>query len=366
MIRIRRRRPLEALKNDTRRRQISRGRWFYLIMLIAAAVWALDAFLGPTFYLKSEGLVAARPFTVATEYTATVQSIIVAEGERVVKGQVLMTASSQAMREQIADFALKLAESRARVAEVRAKVHVSDELAAAAKERSDVDGEAKRSVSDLFDRGLVASSRHAQAVRDAYRSYADERSLVAEAQSTRTQLEELTAPLDRAERAYNDLVETYAAGAIVAPVDGIVTAVHVAEGAVVDAGEPLLEIQAGSPRVFAYLPSGSLYSLTDGDPVMVWCGVREFPARVESVLPMAVALPAELQKRFKPVERAQIAVITFDDPQFAPPLFAKVAVRSRNWLTTSISQWVGNMIGSRCALPVTGLRFKNVEQAIRR
>lgn len=349
MIRIRRRKPLEALKNESRRRQVSRGRWLYLTVLCVAMIWVLDAFFGSTFYLKSEGLVAATPHTVATEYTATVRTIAVARGDRVIKGQVLLTVSSQAVNERLADFALKLAENRARVAEIRGKAAVANELASAAKERAGVDREAKRSINKLYDRGLVAVNRRAQAVREAYRSLADERLLDADAQSMRAQLEELTTPLTRAEDAFDKLSKTYADGIIVAPVDGTITALHVSEGSVVEAGQPLLEIQSGARQVFAYLPTGTLYTVRKGEKVTVWCGIHDYDARVDAILPLAVALPAELQKRFSPVERSQIAIIDFADPDVAPPLFTKVAVRSRSWLATSIKRLFTKIARTGCA-----------------
>ena len=349
MNRLKRRKPMDVLQTEVRRRQVSRGRWVYLGIIVLAALYAIDALFGSSLYLKSDGLVVARPHTVATEFTATVRNMVVEEGQWVEKGQVLVQVSSQDITEKIADLALRVASSRARLAEFRVRAGVAKELTNAARERRKVDKEAKKNLSNLFDRGLVTAKRHAEAVREAYRSLADERLLVAETRATRAQLESLTKALQSAEDAFKEMVEAYGGGIINAPVSGIVTAVRATEGSVVRAGQHLLEIQSGPRRVMGYLPTGTLYSIGPGEEVVVRCGVSEFPARIASIQPMAVALPEEFQRRFQPVERAQIAIIDFEDASGAPPLFTKVAVRSTLWPLTWMSSLFGTVAGSACS-----------------
>ena len=349
MIRLKRRRPMDVLQTEVRRRQVSRGRWIYLGIILVAGLYAVDALFGSALYLKSDGLVIARPYTVATEYTATVRNMVVEEGQWVEKGQVLVQVSSQDITEKIADLSLRVATSRARLADFRVRAGVASELTGAARERRKVDKEAKKNLSNLFDRGLVTANRRAQAVREAYRSLADERLLVAEARATRAQLKALTAALSNAEAAFKEMVDAYGGGIINAPVTGVVTTLRVTEGSVVRAGEHLLEIQAGPRRVMGYLPTGTLYSLRIGETVVVRCGVSEFPARISSIQPMAVALPGEFQRRFQPVERAQIAFIDFENPRKAPPLFAKVGVRSAVWPLSWLSSVFGVVAGDGCS-----------------
>lgn len=343
MIRLKRRRPLDTLRTESRRRQVSRGRWIYLAIILAALVWAFDALVGPMIYLKTDGMVIAKQFNVATEYTATVQHVAVTEGQRVEAGDLLLRVSSQDIAEKIADLSLRVADGRNKLAEYRVRANLAEELSAAARERTEADALAKENLSGLYERGLVTSTRRAQAIREAYRSLADRRLLTAEAHTRRAQLDALTDALDQAEKAFAQLVETYAGGRIVAPASGIVTALDVEVGAVVNAGDKLLELQNGPRRVVGYLPTGKMYSVRVGSEVIMRSGPLPYYGRITAIQPVAVALPAELQRRFQPVERAQVAIIDFRNPRSAPPLFTKVSLVSAVWPFTWTSS-VGRML----------------------
>jgi hypothetical protein len=64
-----------------------------------------------------------------------------------------------------------------------------------------------------------------------------------------------------------------------------------------------------------------------GDKVVVRWGVRALTGRIQTIEPVAAALPKEFQKAFKPVEREQILRVQLDQTADMPPLFAKVRLR---------------------------------------
>ena len=100
------------------------------------------------------------------------------------------------------------------------------------------------------------------------------------------------------------------------------------KGAVVRAGEPLIEIYGLPHYVLAYLPTGGLYTVAAGDPVEISTGLRTMRGTIVRVEPIAAALSREFQRWFIPVERQQVIRVEFNTGVEVPPLFTKVQNRS--------------------------------------
>jgi hypothetical protein len=113
------------------------------------------------------------------------------------------------------------------------------------------------------------------------------------------------------------------------------------KGAVVRAGEPLIEIYGLPNYVLAYLPTGGLYTVAAGDPVEISTGLRTMPGTIVRIEPFAAALPREFQRSFIPVERQQVIRIEFAPGVELPPLFTKVQIRSPN----VARQWIAALWG---------------------
>ena len=77
-----------------------------------------------------------------------------------------------------------------------------------------------------------------------------------------------------AQTALNDLRRLYDNGKLTVPIDGIVSRVIADQGAVVRAGDPLIEVYGDKHFVLAYIPTGALYSVQPGEQVLIDTGWR--------------------------------------------------------------------------------------------
>lgn len=325
----------DNVANDVRRRGVVWSRIVYLSILAATALWLLDLMFGSYIYLASEGMVVGPQATVATEFPATVRTISVREGDRVVAGQPIATISSQHVTENIARLTAELARLRMQESDQRVQIERSLALIRLATSRSDIASDVRRRYESLENRGLLPSDKKLSAVDAEYRSHADVAVLKAEVSTLQGQLERITPAINEVEAALRELQRLYRQGEVRAPIDGIVGRRHVDAGAVVTAGMPLVDIVGHDTYVLAYLPSGTLYSVEPGRAVAVEWGVRRSRGRVTAIDPVAAALPREFQTAFKPQARHQVLRIELDPPNgesrkntAAPPLFTKVEIRS--------------------------------------
>ena len=94
-----------------------------------------------------------------------------------------------------------------------------------------------------------------------------------------------------AQTALNDLRRLYAIGKLTVPIDGIVSRVIADQGAVVRAGDPLIEVYGDKHFVLAYIPTGALYSVQPGEHVLIDTGWRTSEGVIVRVEPFAAALP---------------------------------------------------------------------------
>lgn len=120
----------------------------------------------------------------------------------------------------------------------------------------------------------------------------------------------------------------YDGGMMRSPIDGVISQIAAEKGAVVRAGDPMVEVYGKQRYVLAYIPTGALYDVYPGDRVWIETGFSVAEGRVTHVQPFAAALPREFQRSFSPVDRRQVMRIEFADQAVPPPLFAKVKLRS--------------------------------------
>src|SRR5205807_1958374 len=118
----------------------------------------------------------------------------------------------------------------------------------------------------------------------------DLEALKAEKRVTESEIATLHEAFVEAEGAVRDLRRLYDGGRMRAPIDGIVSRVVAEKGAVVRAGEPLVEIYGNSRFVLAYLPTGGLYKIAVGDRVNIKTGLHTVEGVVARVEPFAAAL----------------------------------------------------------------------------
>jgi multidrug resistance efflux pump len=313
-------------------------RWTYFIGVGGFALWLANLFLGGFVFLRGEGLVLGEPAVVAAEFPVTVQDLRVREGERVEAGAVAAVVTSQAVAETLARLTADLGARQNRLSELRVRAQTIDSIIELAGTRERVATEVRQELDKLLERRLLSVDKRFAAVESEFRSRQDLETLRAEQRVVGAELKTLEVALLEAEAMSRNLRDLYNDGRLRIPIDGIVSRRAVEKGAVVRAGEPIVEVYGHNRYILAYLPTGGLYSVAPGDPVQINLGFRTAQGVIARIEPFAAALPREFQRNFAPVERQQVVRVEFAPGEAVPPLFSKVQLRSANVMP----QWVSS------------------------
>jgi membrane fusion protein, multidrug efflux system len=301
-------------------------KWTYLLALIGFGVWVFDVFLGATIYLRGEGLVLGKPAVVAAEYNVTVREVLVKEGERVAEGQVVVQISSQQIAEARARLSSEAALRAARLVELDVRKEVVNATLAPAENRETVAIEGKNQLNESYKKGLLPALSRTAAAEQAYNSQKDAEALRAEKRALTDQIKMLTAATEQADLALSDLLDLFDQGKLHAPIAGTVNTVLANRGAVVRAGDPLLELVGDHRFVVAWVPVGRWYKLEVGQGVSIDAGTGALPGTISRIGAVASALPREFQKAFTPTERLQLIWVEFEKDVTPPPYFTKVRI----------------------------------------
>jgi len=304
-------------------------RWIYLSCVLAFAIWVANFFFGSLFYLRSDGLVLGEPAVVAAEFPATVRDFLVREGDHVTAGQVAALVSSQNVAESIARLAADVAARQTRLSALRIRGQVVDAMLSLAENRRSVATNTRQEYETLLSRGFLSLDKHVAALDGEYRSQQDLETLKAEKRVVQAETATLGSVLAEAKAAVRGLRQVYDQGQLRAPISGIVTRLVAGKGAVVRAGDPLIELHGDHHYVLAYVPTGGIYQLAPGEEVEITTGLRTVRGIIKRVEPYAAALPREFQRAFTPVDRQQVIRIEFSPGDVQPPLFTKVQLHSR-------------------------------------
>lgn len=313
---------------EPRTRRLAVIRWVYLGSILFLAAWLANFFFGDMFYLRSEGLVVGQPSVVAAEFPVTVRDLLVREGEQVQAGQVAAVVTSQEVLETIARLSADIAGRQVRLGELRIRDQTVDAMLALAENRDKVAVSARKEFESLLQQGYLSLDKRTAAVESEFRSRQDLETMKADRRTVEGEIKILGTVVVGAESALHDLRRNYDEGRLRVSIDGIVSRLSVNKGAVVRAGEPLIEVYGSPHYVLAYLPTGGLYTVVAGDAVEISTGLHTMRGTIARVEPFAAALPREFQRSFIPVERQQVIRVEFAPDAELPPLFSKVQLRS--------------------------------------
>jgi multidrug resistance efflux pump len=328
---------VHAEGNEPRSRRLALIRWLYFGGLFLLAVWLGNFLFGDRLYLSSEGLVLGEPAVVAAEFPVTVRNILVREGQSVDAGKVVAIVSSQAVAETIARLSADIAGRVTRESELRIRSEVVEAMIPFAEKRQEFATGAREELESLLKRRYLALNQHSTAIENEYRGVQDLEVLKSEKRSIKSELETLGAALGEAKAALSDLRRLYDDGKLKSPMDGVVTQLVAHKGAVLRAGEPLMELSSNRKYVLAYLPTGALFKVNVGEEVTIKTGLQSKRGIITRVEPFAAALPREFQRAFVPVERQQVLRIDFLPDELPPPLFSKVQVTGATLLPSGLA-----------------------------
>ena len=306
-------------------------KWTYLLVLLAFLAWMANSFAGGYFYPRGEGIVIGDPAVVAAEFNATIREILVKEGQAVSKGEVVAHITSQNMAESRARLISESVQRSAKLAEMQIRSEVVNATLGSAEAREEAASDGKAKLDTLYYKGYLGVMTRTAAAEQAYRGKQDVETLRAEQRALGDQLRQLLSASEKADLALSDLVTLFDNGQLRAPTNGTISAVLVHIGAVVRAGDPMLEILGDHRFVVAWFPVGRFfashgYKLAVGRQVRVDPGNGSMPGTISKISTVAGSLPREFQKSFAPTERQQFVWIELDKNVTPPPYFTKVTV----------------------------------------
>jgi multidrug resistance efflux pump len=353
-MRLTKRSRIDTLQNEIRRRGNPWDRAIYFGLVAVFLAWIFDAFLGDYFYLRADGLVLKDRVVVATQFTAQVQDLEVAEGIEVKRGQPVVRLKSQEVEETLAKLSSDIANATGKRTAFGVRQNVISAVRASAEKSREAAHANTLRTRQLVSQDLISSKRVAELMESEFRTSQTVAEMEAEAAGISRDLPQLDATIREASETREQLKASYDDGNIRAPVDGIVGSLPVRSGSVARGGEPLMEIFTGEPFVVAYVPEGALYELQIGEPVTIKVGLKSYTGRISRVFPLSGQLPKAFQDTIRAPARAQVFHIAFDPGQPVPTLFAKPKIASTNWLPHWLTNLLGNRSGALADAPTSG------------
>lgn len=332
MKRLRAKPRYDTMKNELRARRRAFGQWIYLALVAGLFIWLINLFFGQYLFFRAEGLVTQDRQVIAVSYIALVDGLAVDEGVRVKAGEEVARIRSTQILENVATLSTRISEVRARRADLMARAAFLNAMTPIADRRARDMTELRQRYEDGIRRGLATNNQKREFVEGEYDSALEKARIASEKSTIDGEIAGLDEVLERAETALDKILSVYADGVVTSPSDGVISELHVAQGSVLRAGDPLMEIVVGEPYILAYLTPGSLHKVETGDEVIVIFGVTELKGKITQIYPVSPKLPDEFQKTFRPKDRSQIFRIDLAGGSRIPPTFTKVSIRSRGWL----------------------------------
>jgi membrane fusion protein, multidrug efflux system len=226
-------------------------------------------------YYEAVGTVKAKTSSVlGAEISGTVRRILVKEGDRVRRGQLLAVLDDRTERAQLAAAAAGIQASS------QGLVEVNQSLQAATADRQFAEATFHR-YKELLAKDSVSRQEYDNAETQYKGAVAHESALKARAKQMAAQHQQA-----QAQHASAEAVFSYSR--IVSPIDGVVTSKSVDEGTLVMPGTPLLTVEdTGHFRLEASVPAHSLGMVRIGQPVPVSIGSLQIQGRVVEIVPAA-------------------------------------------------------------------------------
>lgn len=323
---IKKRPRLDTLKNQERASPVKWGRRVYLVILAALGLFLVDYAVGDALFLRADGIVATDRQIVAAVYPAKVSSVKVREGDRVEAGAVLVELESAEMLKDIADLAARNADLAVRETQLAVRANTVRELLPLAERHARENTDQVARIDTMATRGLVSSQRMDQALSSGYETVARVTELRAQSKGLAGELDLISRAHKRADEALSQLEAFYDRGVLKASSAGTIGPRVPTPGQVVKFGDELMQVNGKTSYVIAYLPDMYLFQVRSGDLVEVSNGTTKAIAKVDAILTIADALPAEFQNMFRPRDRSRLVRLSIEAGQdFA--ISQKVRVR---------------------------------------
>jgi multidrug resistance efflux pump len=277
-----------AAKDETPRDPVRR--WTLIVLAAIVALYVYSIIADRMTPYTSQATVQAFIVRMAPEVSGRVQDVSVADNQRVKAGDVLFRIDAQ-------PYEIALKQADARLAGVGQTIGANTAAVATAQERL-VEAEAKREhvveqsnrTLELVKKGVYSEARKDLVVKEIDVAEASVREAASELERARQELgpqgnenPQFREALAAVEQAKLNLVRT----TVVAPSDGVITNLQLADGEFVDVGHAALTfIDTADVWVNANFRENSLEHVETGTPVELVLDTlpgRIFDAKVESI-----------------------------------------------------------------------------------
>ena len=313
---------------------VSQVRWRRLrnLVLIAIALAvtgaiAINLISGGVMLLRASGLVTREHVAIGAPYQETrVKEVLVHPGDKVEAGQKIAVVESTSISRTLAELSVEQARLDTRIAAIEAREAAISRLLPAAEANAKQAQDYLDKVSDASRKGLAVDKALTDTTSAAFASAEKQQSLKAEQVSLEGELAAYHTARKQVSGTYDSLQQTYAGGALYAPVAGYVGGKVMSAGAVLGPGNSdIATIYTGPSFILAYLPDSYLFDLKVGQRVDVRSYAQSIVGVVEALLPMTDAMPPEFQIPGDVRQRGQVFKISIPE-SVSMPLDQKVKI----------------------------------------
>jgi len=303
-------------------------RYAYLFGIMSFLGWIANSIAGGYLYTRADGMVVGDAGTVSPEYTVTVLEILVHNGQKVEKGDVIARVSSSRVAELNATLSTNSSQLVSRMAEITAKASMIDQLVNAADARDKLIQANSEQLSKIKEKGFLPLMTQNALIDQVFKGKQELAVLRAEKDTMSRQVAQIIAASRNTDQAIEDLATLFDLGRMKSPMTGYVAGVDVGIGAVVNPGDIIADLVGEHRFVLAYYPIDRIFEVKEGAAVTIDVGFGNWlHGKVHRIEPIAARIPKEFQRALAPVERHQLVRVEFDPDTKLPPYFTKVVVR---------------------------------------
>lgn len=313
MKRIRKQHRIDLLDIQQRSSSGKFGRMIYLA-LVVLFLGSLAYYLsGSMVVLSIDGTVLKERYSVGASYPGKVMDVYVKEGDQVEAGTPLLRVESFDMIRELANFALRDSDLSLREGQLSGKLTAFEAISPLAERTARETMVTVSQFDAISGKGVVSSLSKDDALRNSLQAAERVAQMQSEKSATEYELRLLQESRTIFREAIHKLNGIYDNGYLRASMPGIVGAKVPIPGQIVKFGDELMQINGGTSYILAYLPDEYLFTISEGMPVSVRGGAHTAKGRVDTILTVADALPAEFQNMFRPRDRSRLARIALDE-----------------------------------------------------
>ncbi len=289
------------------------GRLTYLALVVLFLGSLAYYLIGGMVVLSIDGTVLKDRYSVGASYPGKVVDVYVKEGDRVEAGTPLLRLESFEMVQELANFSLRDSELSIREGQLSGKLTAFEAVSPLALRTARETMVTATQFDTVLSKGIVSSLSKDDALRNSLQAAERVAQMHSEKLSTENELKLLRQSRAIFHEAIGKLNGIYDEGYLRAGVPGVVGAKVPIPGQIMKFGDELMQINGGKSYILAYLPDDYLFDISEGMSVNVKGGALSAKGRIDAILTVADALPAEFQNMFRPRDRSRLARITLND-----------------------------------------------------